>query len=355
MKIHEIIRERRTALGMTQEQVASYLGVSAPAVNKWEKAVTCPDITLLPALARLLGTDLNTLLSFQEELTEQEIGRFLNELAKDAQEYGAEHAFELGMEKIREYPSCGPLILNVALTLQGLFALQPTERQVSSHTNEIEELYKRAAKSKDDRVCRQAKAMLVSIYLNRQEYEEAEKRIDEMPDETSVLTDKKRMRANLLMKQQRWEEAAQLLEYKLLSDLNAVQSNLWLLLELAGKEGRKEDARRLAGAASQMTSLFDLWEYNSYVSTFQLAVLEQDVKNCLSALQGMFSSILTPWSTAHSPLYRHLPKKKSGEGFGKEILLGIIRALENPNNHEIDFLLPYPEFQKLLEQWKSYV
>ena len=53
MKINEIIREKRLAKGLTQEQAASRLGVSPPAVNKWEKGVTYPDITLLPALARL--------------------------------------------------------------------------------------------------------------------------------------------------------------------------------------------------------------------------------------------------------------------------------------------------------------
>lgn len=40
MKINEIIREKRLAEGFTQEQMASYLGVSAPAVNKWEKGVS---------------------------------------------------------------------------------------------------------------------------------------------------------------------------------------------------------------------------------------------------------------------------------------------------------------------------
>lgn len=43
---------------MTQEQMAGYLGVTAPAVHKWEKGTSYPDITLLPALARLLDTDL---------------------------------------------------------------------------------------------------------------------------------------------------------------------------------------------------------------------------------------------------------------------------------------------------------
>ena len=54
MQIHEIIRTRRTALGLTQEQLAGKLGVSAPAVNKWERGNSYPDITLLPVLARTL-------------------------------------------------------------------------------------------------------------------------------------------------------------------------------------------------------------------------------------------------------------------------------------------------------------
>lgn len=37
MRINEIIKERRLAKGFTQEQIANYLGVTAPAVNKWEK------------------------------------------------------------------------------------------------------------------------------------------------------------------------------------------------------------------------------------------------------------------------------------------------------------------------------
>ena len=40
MQIHQIIREKRKALGLTQEQGAERLGVSTPAVNKWEKGVS---------------------------------------------------------------------------------------------------------------------------------------------------------------------------------------------------------------------------------------------------------------------------------------------------------------------------
>jgi Helix-turn-helix. len=56
--------------------------MSTPAVNKWEKGNTYPDISLLPALARLLKIDMNELFSFREELTEKEIGQFVNELSE---------------------------------------------------------------------------------------------------------------------------------------------------------------------------------------------------------------------------------------------------------------------------------
>lgn len=40
MKINEIIRQKRLKKGFTQEQVANYLGVSVPAVSKWETGVS---------------------------------------------------------------------------------------------------------------------------------------------------------------------------------------------------------------------------------------------------------------------------------------------------------------------------
>ena len=40
MRICEQIKNYRKTAGLTQEQVANYLGVSTPAVNKWEKGVS---------------------------------------------------------------------------------------------------------------------------------------------------------------------------------------------------------------------------------------------------------------------------------------------------------------------------
>ena len=132
MKLCDIIRQKRLEKGLTQEQVANLLGVSTPAVNKWEKDVSYPDITLLPPLARLLGTDLNTLLSFQEDLTPQEVGLFLNELCELAASQGIQTAFDRADEKLREFPACDLLLLNTALTLDGLVAFMAEEESGAS-------------------------------------------------------------------------------------------------------------------------------------------------------------------------------------------------------------------------------
>ena len=52
----------RKEKGLTQEQLAEKVGVSAQAVSKWENDVSCPDITLLPLLADLFGVSVDELL-----------------------------------------------------------------------------------------------------------------------------------------------------------------------------------------------------------------------------------------------------------------------------------------------------
>ena len=49
-----VIKKYRKEAGMTQEEMANRLGVTTPAVNKWENSNSKPDIELLAPIARLL-------------------------------------------------------------------------------------------------------------------------------------------------------------------------------------------------------------------------------------------------------------------------------------------------------------
>lgn len=57
----------RKEKGFTQEELAASLGVSAQAVSKWENDVSCPDIMLVPELAKTLGVTSDMLLSGEKE------------------------------------------------------------------------------------------------------------------------------------------------------------------------------------------------------------------------------------------------------------------------------------------------
>ena len=63
MNLGTNISERRKALGMTQEELASNIGVSPQAVSKWETARGLPDITLIEPLAKALGVSVMELMS----------------------------------------------------------------------------------------------------------------------------------------------------------------------------------------------------------------------------------------------------------------------------------------------------
>ena len=52
---------------MKQDELAEKLGISSQAVSKWENDQTCPDISLLPLLAKTLGISTDVLLTGKKE------------------------------------------------------------------------------------------------------------------------------------------------------------------------------------------------------------------------------------------------------------------------------------------------
>lgn len=70
MKIGSNIAALRKEKGITQEELANALGVSAQAVSKWENNSSCPDVSLLTDIADYFGVTVDALLrSGAEEIT----------------------------------------------------------------------------------------------------------------------------------------------------------------------------------------------------------------------------------------------------------------------------------------------
>ena len=205
MKINEIIKKKRITLGMTQEQVADYLGVSTPAVNKWEKGGCYPDITLLPALARLLKVDLN------------------------------------------------------------------------------------------------------------------------------------RLQGRLYIKKGEFDKASELFSYKLIEATTDIFTILISMMEIALKDGRKEDAKYFAEILEKTTDLYDLWDYNGQVGYFKLYSDEKDADNFVIVLKKMLEAMKKPWNPSKSKLYANMKVNQSEEGF-EQFIDTFVNTLKSDVEGELGFV-----------------
>jgi len=58
----------RKEKGLTQDDIAGHIGISAQAVSKWENDISSPDISALTDLADLLGVTTDVLLGKEEDM-----------------------------------------------------------------------------------------------------------------------------------------------------------------------------------------------------------------------------------------------------------------------------------------------
>jgi len=63
----ETVSQLRKNKGMTQEEFAGILGLTAQAVSKWENGIGYPDITMMPRIAEALGVGMDTLFGVTED------------------------------------------------------------------------------------------------------------------------------------------------------------------------------------------------------------------------------------------------------------------------------------------------
>lgn len=79
----------RKRLGLTQDQLAERMGVTAQAVSKWENDLSCPDVTTLPKLAELFGISTDELLGVvrPEEPRKVHVGEVVDEKPREDRTY----------------------------------------------------------------------------------------------------------------------------------------------------------------------------------------------------------------------------------------------------------------------------
>ncbi len=76
LQLSENIKRLRREKNLTQEDIATELGISYQAVSRWETGLSYPDIELLPELAAMLGVSMDILFGMDEKSEEMKLAQY---------------------------------------------------------------------------------------------------------------------------------------------------------------------------------------------------------------------------------------------------------------------------------------
>ena len=231
IKIGKVIQCLRKERNLTQEQLAKFIGVSTPAVSKWESGNSYPDIELLPLLADFFNVSIDKLLNYKIDLSEEEVMKIYKELEsgfarieidlsteepKEEFRQDLESVKKLSNMYIEKYPKSYLLKLRIC-SLYQMYSYKFGKSELNDRVKETTNILEDIVRNTDDiQIKETALIILSNAYCMLEDYEKAElylNMIHKSIGDTSVNL------AMIYLKQNRLEEAEILLQNKLFSNV----------------------------------------------------------------------------------------------------------------------------------------
>ena len=329
MTIGDVIKKHRKNRGMTQEEMAVCLGITTPAVNKWERGNTLPDITLLAPIARLLDITTDELLSFKDELTDKEINQYISNVQKDLEDKSFHEVFTSVKEKIEEYPNCEELIWKAAVLLDANRTATGLPNK-ESYDNTIFRWFERCLLSKNEQIRNQAADSLFHAYFRKEDYEKANQYLGYFSLENP---ERKRKEALVNSKTGKQPEAYRAYEELIFTGYQHIQMTLNSLRTLYMEDGDHEMAKKLVEVSSSAASAFEMGKYNEVCFGLEVAAWEKDAAWTAQLMQDILDGIGTIGDFAQSKLYQHMALKTVGSEFSVVLKQKLLESFKGESFH----------------------
>ncbi len=346
MTIGNVIKKYRKNSGMTQEEMAARLGVTAPAVNKWEKGVTLPDVALLAPIARLLGITTDELLSFKDELTDEEINQYLSKLQKDLESRDFHDVFLSVKKKIEEYPNCERLIWQAAVILDAkrMTAELPNK---DMYDGVIFGWFERCLLSEDERIRNQAADSLFHAFIRQENYEKAAQYLDYFSLENP---ERKRKKALVDSKTGKRTDAYRAYEELIYTGYQHIQMTLNDLRILYMEDDDHEMAKKLVEVSSSVASAFEMGKYNEVCFGLHVAIWEKDAPWTAQLMQEILDSAGTISDFTKSKLYQHMVIKPVDPDFSVGLRQKLLKSL---GDEAFNYMRGNEDWEKLKSERKK--
>lgn len=255
LNIGQVIYELRKRHNLTQEQLANAIGVSIPAVSKWENGTTYPDITLLPIIARYFKISIDQLMDYQMELSSQEIEKFIRECQQFMQDQPFECIITRCEEYLKEYPNSDELKLSVgSLYMMGVSYFKE-EKSIKEVIQKAIALLEESAKSSDSKLSNQSYFILASLYGMNGEDEKAEEVLLKLP---KTELNREDLLIPIYIQQNRYKEAKKMIQVNLLKAIQAISLYLSNYQNIVMKENDIQFAKQLLKLDEELITVFNV-------------------------------------------------------------------------------------------------
>ncbi len=140
LNIAENIIRLRKKRGLTQEELATFIGVTKASVSKWENGQSMPDILILPSLASYFDVTVDELLGYKPQLSKEQIQAIYKTLAHEFSEQPFESVFEKSVRYVKKYYSCYRFLLQMCVLWANHYMMAESEGRQKEILQEIEKL-----------------------------------------------------------------------------------------------------------------------------------------------------------------------------------------------------------------------
>ena len=180
LMIGEKLKKLRRSRDLTQEEVATHLGISYQAISKWERGDGYPDITMLPALANYYGVSVDELMGMDEMASANQLVEINRKWAENRAEGKHEENVALMRRALKTYPGNALLLMQLSASLERLDGTDEEKREFLRESIMLQEQILRYC---DDSAVRGAALCNISdAYYRYGDYDKAVEYADKLPN-----------------------------------------------------------------------------------------------------------------------------------------------------------------------------
>lgn len=166
INIAKTIVAKRKEKGITQDELAAYIGVSKASVSKWETGQSYPDITFLPQLATYFNISIDELIGYSPQMTKEDIRKLYHGLSEGFSKRPFDEVINEYRASIRKYYSCFPLLMQMAVLMVNHYMLAKDKELQESLLQEVIDLCVRIKnESEDVWLSKQANSIEAMCYM----------------------------------------------------------------------------------------------------------------------------------------------------------------------------------------------